>query len=160
CFSQSHAARIVTLLAMINVGKSHPMKGVTAMKNRTAIATLALAIALAASGTASAAGATTLHSFSTTLSVNVPAVVTFGGPYCPLGQTLSSVSWEVCLDPVEYGCTAYYCSGPGVAPYLAPMHSGINPSCVQSAFQTTACSSNITLPERLPTPQELFEVLP
>jgi hypothetical protein len=138
------------------------MQGVIAMQNRTTLVALALALALTVAGTASAAGPMPLHSFTTTFSVHVPAIVPFGGPYCPLGHTLWSLSTEVCLDPIEYVCTEYRCTDPATGQsYRAPMRSGVNPSCVQNAFQTDACSNEISLREKaLPTPQQLFDMLP
>jgi hypothetical protein len=72
------------------------------MKHFATLVALAFAMMLAASGPARAADVLALHSFSTTLSVNVPAVVPFGCPYCPVGLTLSSVSWEEIEQAQEF----------------------------------------------------------
>jgi hypothetical protein len=98
--------------------------------------------------------------FTATISVSVPAVVSFGGPYCPPGHTLSSLSTEICLDPVEYTCTEYLCTDPAGQQYRAPMHHGVNPSCVQNWLQTEACSNDLERPEALPTLEQLCELLP
>jgi len=130
------------------------------MKRLSTLVALALSIALAGSGTA-APGSQTVRSFTTTLSVNVPAIVWFGGPYCLAGHTLWSLSTEVCLDPIEYTCTEYWCTDPATGQsYRASMSSGVNPSCMQDGLQTAACSSTIEFPESRPTLKQLYDTLP
>lgn len=117
-------------------------------------------VALALHLAGSMAAAQTARGFTTTIFVDVPALVSFGGPYCPQGHTLSSFSTEVCLDPVEYTCTEYLCTDPSGQQYRAPMRYGSNPSCVQNGLQTEACSNDITFPESRPTLQQLVDLLP
>jgi hypothetical protein len=129
------------------------------MKLAGTIVVLALALHVAGS-VASAQTVKVAHGFTTTIFVDVPALVWFGGPYCPQGHTLSSLSIEICHDPVEYTCTEYLCTDPAGQQYRAPMHHGVNPSCVQNGLQTKACSSDLELPEARPTLKQLCELLP
>jgi hypothetical protein len=130
------------------------------MRSTCAIAALALSLHLAGS-MAAAQTIQPTRGFTTTITVNVPAVIQFGGPYCPQGHTLSSFSTDVCLEPIEYTCTEYLCTDPTTGrQYRAPMRSGSNPSCVQNGWQTEACSNEPQIPEFPPTLKQLFELLP
>jgi hypothetical protein len=106
--------------------------------------------------------ATVSRGFTTTMRVNVPAIVRFGGPYCPTGHTLSSISFDVCIEPVQYSCTEYFCTDPATGRQTrAPMSSGVNPSCQRASMQTEACSNNVEIPTKaLPSPKMLYEYNP
>ena len=129
------------------------------MKIPSAIVVLALSLHLAGS-VATAQTVQAARGFTTTIFVDVPALVWFGGPYCPQGHTLSSLSTEICIEPVEYTCTEYLCTDPSGQQYRAPMRHGVNPSCVQNGLQTKACSNDLELPESRPTLKQLCELLP
>ena len=84
------------------------------------------------------------------------------GAYCPGGGQPYSLSYPVCLDPVRYNCTAYYCNDANGQPYLASMPPGrVNPECQQAQMQTEACSSNPSIPEKfIPSREDLVERAP
>ncbi len=106
--------------------------------------------------------ATVSRGFNTTMRVRVPAVVSFGGPICPSGSTLSSISFDVCMEPVQYSCTEYFCTNPTTgAQTRAAMQSGVNPSCQQASMQTEACSNNIEIPTKaIPSLRQLYDYNP
>ncbi|MEM9491947.1 MAG: hypothetical protein AAGC55_22570 [Myxococcota bacterium] len=58
---------------------------------------------------------------------------------CPGGQEVTVLTNQVCLEPILYNCTHYFC-GSTLSSAISP-----NPDCKQAAFQTTACSN--TIPE-------------
>jgi hypothetical protein len=106
--------------------------------------------------------ATVSRGFTTTMQVRVPAVIRWGGPVCPTGHTMTSLSFDVCLEPVQYSCTEYLCTNPVTGQQTrATMQSGVNPSCQQASMQTEACSNNVEIPTKaLPTPRMLHEYNP
>jgi len=84
------------------------------------------------------------------------------GPFCPGGGVPYSLSYPICLDPVQYNCTTYYCNDASGQPYLASMPPGrANPECQQAQMQTTACSSNPSIPEKFrPSREDLVDRAP
>ena len=106
--------------------------------------------------------ATVSRGFTTTMRVRMPAAITFGGPYCPSGSTLSSISFDVCMEPVQYSCTEYFCTNTSTGVQTrAPMSSGVNPSCQQASMQTEACSNNIEIPTKaIPSLKQLRDYNP
>jgi hypothetical protein len=84
------------------------------------------------------------------------------GPSCPGGAQPYSLSYPVCLDPVQYNCTAYYCNDANGHPFRASMPPGrVNPECEQAQMQTVACSSNPQIPEKyIPSREDLVDRAP
>jgi hypothetical protein len=82
---------------------------------------------------------------------------------CPDGTPPTVISNEVCQEPVEGTCTAYWChdSVTNTSFLLQRRFGQPNPECRQSDMQTEPCSNDITLGEKfLPSREDLVKTFP
>ena len=84
-----------------------------------------------------------------------------GGRSCPPnGDPAIELSYPVCLQPVQYNCTIYWCIDPATGHGFAHPDRP-NPECRQAQMQTEACSNEVELPEKfVPTREQVHEILP